>query len=202
MHAPMIRHHHIPQACEEAGKLGISCELIDLRTLLPWDEQTVIDSVKKTGRLVVTHEAPVRTLLYSTLLYSTLHRTTPYRTTPHHTTPHHTTPHHTTPHHTTPHHTTPHHTTPHHTIPFLFVQHLHLHLLCCLCMYLSIFFLQRTGGFASEIASTVQEECFLSLESPIQRVCGYDTPFPLIFEKYYVPDHLKILEAIKSSVNY
>lgn len=41
-----------------AQENGFSCELIDLRTLLPWDKQTVIDSVKKTGRLLVSHEAP------------------------------------------------------------------------------------------------------------------------------------------------
>jgi len=49
----------VTQAVEEAEKLGISCEVIDLRTLLPWDEETVIKSVSKTGRLVLTHEAPV-----------------------------------------------------------------------------------------------------------------------------------------------
>ncbi|KAG7671708.1 hypothetical protein Ndes2526B_g07403 [Nannochloris sp. 'desiccata'] len=38
---------------------GIRCEVIDLRTLLPWDVDTVINSVNKTGRLVVTHEAPI-----------------------------------------------------------------------------------------------------------------------------------------------
>jgi 2-oxoisovalerate dehydrogenase E1 component beta subunit len=133
------------QACDEAEKLGISCELIDLRTLLPWDQETVLASAAKTGRVIISHEAPV------------------------------------------------------------------------------------TGGFAGEIATTIQQECFLSLEAPIRRVCGYDTPFPLIFEKvrmvvhlaclhcttscpltpplsffpqYYVPDHLKILEAIKETVNY
>lgn len=33
---------------------GISCELIDLKTLLPWDKETVTASVKKTGRLLVS----------------------------------------------------------------------------------------------------------------------------------------------------
>ena len=42
-----------------AEKDGVSCEIVDLRTVIPWDEQTVVDSVKKTGRCIVTHEAPV-----------------------------------------------------------------------------------------------------------------------------------------------
>lgn len=106
------------KACEMASELGISCELIDLRSLLPWDQECVYNSVNKTGKLIVSHEAT------------------------------------------------------------------------------------RTGGFAAEIASAVQQNCFLSLEAPIQRICGYDTPFPLAFEKYYVPDALKVLEAIKSTVHY
>ncbi|XP_022081744.1 2-oxoisovalerate dehydrogenase subunit beta, mitochondrial-like isoform X2 [Acanthaster planci] len=40
-------------------KLGVSCEVIDLRTIVPWDEETVCKSVKKTGRLLVAHEAPI-----------------------------------------------------------------------------------------------------------------------------------------------
>lgn len=106
------------KAVAMAASLGISCELIDLRSLLPWDVEAVCASVQKTGRLVVSHEAPV------------------------------------------------------------------------------------TGGFAGEIAATVQEECFLSLEAPVQRVCGYDTPFPLSFEKHYVPDATKVFEAIKAAVHY
>ncbi|KEY66865.1 hypothetical protein S7711_05219 [Stachybotrys chartarum IBT 7711] len=39
--------------------LGISVELIDLRTLYPWDKKTVFDSVRKTGRAIVVHEAMV-----------------------------------------------------------------------------------------------------------------------------------------------
>jgi 2-oxoisovalerate dehydrogenase E1 component beta subunit len=99
-------------------ELNISCELIDLRTLLPWDSDAVIQSVKKTGRCVISHEAP------------------------------------------------------------------------------------KTGGFAAEIAATIQEKCLLHLEAPVMRVCGYDTPFPLVFEKFYVPDSLKNLEAIKKAIKY
>jgi len=93
-------------------KHGISCEIIDLRTLLPWDYHTVCESVNKTGRLVVSHEAPV------------------------------------------------------------------------------------TSGFGAEVIATVQKKCFYRLESPLQRVCGFDTPFPLAFEKVYLPDKLRVYDAI------
>lgn len=46
------------KAAEMAQADGISCELIDLRTLQPWDRALVVASVQKTGRLIVTHEAP------------------------------------------------------------------------------------------------------------------------------------------------
>ena len=108
----------VEKAAEKAAQDGISCEIIDLRTILPWDVETVANSVRKTGRLVVSQEAPL------------------------------------------------------------------------------------TAGFASEIAATIQQECFLHLESPIERVCGFDTPYPLALEKEYAADHLKIYEAIKRSINY
>ncbi|GGX78324.1 2-oxoisovalerate dehydrogenase subunit beta [Litchfieldella qijiaojingensis] len=108
----------IERTVELAEKEGISCEVIDLRTILPWDVETVAESVLKTGRLVVTHEAPL------------------------------------------------------------------------------------TGGFAGEIAAAIQTRCFLYLESPIVRVTGLDTPFPLTLEKEYMPDHLKIFEAIKASIEF
>lgn len=44
------------RAAEELAKEGISCEVIDLRSLAPWDTKTVFESVKKTGRAVVAHE--------------------------------------------------------------------------------------------------------------------------------------------------
>jgi len=106
------------KAAELAAEQGISCEVIDLCTLLPWDRETVANSVRKTGRLVISHEAPL------------------------------------------------------------------------------------TGGFAGEIAATIQQLCFLSLEAPIARVAGLDTPFSLIHEKQYLPDYLKIIEAIKTTVSY
>lgn len=101
-----------------AEQEGISCELIDLRSILPWDEDKVAESVNKTGRLVITHEAPL------------------------------------------------------------------------------------TGGFAGEIAATIQQRCFLYLESPIARVCGLDTPYPLALEKEYMADHLKIHAAIVRTFNF
>lgn len=97
---------------------GVSCELIDLRTILPWDQGCIVDSVLKTGRLVISHEAPL------------------------------------------------------------------------------------TGGFAGEIAATIQQHCFLYLESPIARVCGLDTPYPLALEKEYQADQLKVFSAIMDTVNF
>ncbi|GLX83511.1 alpha-ketoacid dehydrogenase subunit beta [Thalassotalea eurytherma] len=108
----------IEKAAEMAQADGISCEIIDLRSILPWDVETIANSVRKTGRLLISHEAPI------------------------------------------------------------------------------------TAGFAGEISATIQQECFLSLESPIARVCGVDTPYPLSLEKEHMADHLKVYEAIKASINY
>jgi len=46
------------KAAEMAEQKGVSAEIIDLRTLAPLDKSAVIDSVKKTGRAIVVHEAP------------------------------------------------------------------------------------------------------------------------------------------------
>lgn len=95
-----------------------TCELIDLRTILPWDMETVLQSVRKTGRLVIAHEAP------------------------------------------------------------------------------------QTGGFAGEIAAAIQERALLELKAPIQRVCGWDTPFPLAFEPFYLPDRTRCFKAIQKVLDY
>jgi 2-oxoisovalerate dehydrogenase E1 component beta subunit len=49
----------LDKAAELASQAGINCEVIDLRTLLPWDREIVIRSVMKTGKAIVSHEAPV-----------------------------------------------------------------------------------------------------------------------------------------------
>ena len=50
--------HEALDAVNDAAKHGIDAELIDLRTLWPLDLATIVESVRKTGRFVVVHEAP------------------------------------------------------------------------------------------------------------------------------------------------
>ncbi|MCP4049049.1 MAG: alpha-ketoacid dehydrogenase subunit beta [Gammaproteobacteria bacterium] len=105
---------HVAMAAIEAG--GIDAELIDLRTLLPLDTETLVGSVEKTGRCVVIHEAT------------------------------------------------------------------------------------RTSGYGAELVAEVQEECFWSLKAPIERVTGWDTPYPHAFEWEYFPSQERILEAIQRTL--
>lgn len=101
---------HVSLAAVE--RLGVDAEVIDLKTLLPYDMDTIAQSVTRTGRCVVVHEAP------------------------------------------------------------------------------------RTGGFGAELIAEIQEECFWSLEAPIVRVTGYDTPYPHAHEWEYFPGQGRIIEAI------
>lgn len=55
---------------------------------------------------------------------------------------------------------------------------------------------QMTNGFGAEIAAKIQERCFYNLHTPIRRICGYDTPFPCVFEEFYLPDQYKIIHEI------
>ncbi|XP_053208909.1 2-oxoisovalerate dehydrogenase subunit beta, mitochondrial-like [Panonychus citri] len=111
--------HVLHEVCQMAqDSLNVSCELIDLQTISPWDRETVLNSVKKTGRVLVAHEAPL------------------------------------------------------------------------------------TGGFGAEITATIQQECFLHLEAPVTRVAGFDTPFPHIYEPFYIPDKWRCLHALKKLINY
>jgi acetoin:2,6-dichlorophenolindophenol oxidoreductase subunit beta len=47
-------------AAETLAKLGTRAEVVDLRSVQPFDEDTILESVRKTSRLVIAHEAPVR----------------------------------------------------------------------------------------------------------------------------------------------
>jgi len=103
-------------AIEQSGK---SIELIDLRTISPIDMETIANSVRKTGRCVVVHEAP------------------------------------------------------------------------------------KTCGLGAEIAAGVMEHCFLQLEAPVQRVCGFDTIMPYYkLELEYLPDAERIGKAINETMAY
>ena len=55
----------------------------------------------------------------------------------------------------------------------------------------------ETGGFASEIIATINDECFWSLEAPVVRVSGFDVPYPVgMLENLYVPDETRIRSAV------
>jgi 2-oxoisovalerate dehydrogenase E1 component beta subunit len=106
-------------AAELAGEEGTSIEVIDLRSLSPIDYGPIIESVQKTGRLVVASEAA------------------------------------------------------------------------------------GFSSISSEIAATVTERAFYSLEAPVLRVTGFDTPFPSArLETLYLPDADRILEAVDRSLAY
>lgn len=55
----------------------------------------------------------------------------------------------------------------------------------------------RTGGFGAELASLVQEHCFYRLEAPIERVCGWDIPYPHAQEWSYFPGPERVGQALK-----
>ena len=99
--------------CEAAAReAGVDAEIIDLRSLWPLDLDTIVASVRKTGRCMVVHEAT------------------------------------------------------------------------------------RTGGFGGELLALVQEHCFYHLEAPIERVTGWDTPYPHAQEWAYFPGPARVAAAM------
>jgi 2-oxoisovalerate dehydrogenase E1 component beta subunit len=99
-----------------ARETGIDAEIIDLRTLMPLDLDSIVASVKKTGRCVIVHEAT------------------------------------------------------------------------------------RTNGFGAELSALVQEHCFYHLEAPIERVTGWDTPYPHALEWEYFPGPARVGAAFKRAM--
>jgi 2-oxoisovalerate dehydrogenase E1 component beta subunit len=55
----------------------------------------------------------------------------------------------------------------------------------------------RTGGFGAELSALVQEHCFYHLETPIERVTGWDTPYPHAFEWQYFPGAARVGRALR-----
>jgi 2-oxoisovalerate dehydrogenase E1 component beta subunit len=98
------------------NETGVDGEIIDLRSLWPLDLETIVASVKKTGRCVIVHEAT------------------------------------------------------------------------------------RSSGFGAELAALVQEHCFFHLEAPIERVTGWDTPYPHAQEWAYFPGPDRVGKALKRTM--
>lgn len=102
------------RAAEMAAEEGISCAVLDLRTLVPLDTDALAEAVANTGRAVVVHEAPL------------------------------------------------------------------------------------TAGFGAEVVATIQEEAFWSLEAPVGRVTGFDSPYPIgPIEEEYVPSADRVLAKVR-----
>jgi pyruvate dehydrogenase E1 component beta subunit len=61
----------------------------------------------------------------------------------------------------------------------------------------------KTGGLAGEITATIQEEALLYQEAPVNRVTGFDVPFPLYaLEDYYLPEAERIADGIRETVEF
>ena len=116
-YGPMVR--VALDAATAAAEDGRDLEVVDLRSLSPLDLGPVYQSVRKTGRAVVVHEAP------------------------------------------------------------------------------------GNLGLGAEVAARVTEECFYSLEAPVLRVTGYDTPYPAArVEEDYLPDLDRVLDAVDRSFGW
>jgi 2-oxoisovalerate dehydrogenase E1 component beta subunit len=109
-------------ADEAANQLGdeLSVEIIDLRTVAPWDKEAVLRSVEKTSKVLVLHEDT------------------------------------------------------------------------------------RTGGFGAEIAATITEEAFESLDAPVKRVTAPDAPVPFSppLEKAFIPQVEDVVAGLRALAEY
>ena len=61
----------------------------------------------------------------------------------------------------------------------------------------------KTCGLGAEIIALINEKALLSLQAPIERVTGFDIPFPLMkSEHYYLPNPKRIVMAVKKVMNF
>ncbi len=54
----------------------------------------------------------------------------------------------------------------------------------------------RFGGFGGELSALVQERCFYHLKAAVERVAGWDTPYPHAFERDYFPGPGRVVAAL------
>jgi 2-oxoisovalerate dehydrogenase E1 component beta subunit len=55
----------------------------------------------------------------------------------------------------------------------------------------------RFAGFGAELSASIQERCFWSLEAPIVRIAGWDTPYPHAFEWQYFPGKQRVQRGLR-----
>jgi len=55
----------------------------------------------------------------------------------------------------------------------------------------------KTSGYVSELVTLIQERCFYHLEAPVQRVAGWDTPYPHAYEWIYFPGPIRMKQALE-----
>ncbi|MFC6827203.1 alpha-ketoacid dehydrogenase subunit beta [Halopelagius fulvigenes] len=61
----------------------------------------------------------------------------------------------------------------------------------------------KTAGIGAEITATLQEEALLYQEAPVERITGYDVPYPLYaLEDYYLPSVTRVEEGIRNAVEF
>jgi 2-oxoisovalerate dehydrogenase E1 component beta subunit len=60
----------------------------------------------------------------------------------------------------------------------------------------------RTCGFGAELIASIQERALESLEAPIARVTGFDTPFPYSLEHEYMPNADRVMNAIRQTLEW
>ncbi len=108
------------EAAEELAKDDVSVEIVDLRSVLPWDRVAVLESVRKTSKVLVLHEDT------------------------------------------------------------------------------------RTGGFGAEIAATIAEQAFESLDAPVKRIAAPDAPVPFSppLEKAYIPQVDTVAAGLRELAAY
>jgi 2-oxoisovalerate dehydrogenase E1 component beta subunit len=58
----------------------------------------------------------------------------------------------------------------------------------------------RFAGFGAELSALLQERCFFRLKSPVQRIAGWDTPYPHAFEWDYFPGPARVTKALKQAM--